>query len=539
MSVWRRLLSAFIVLVMVLPAVNIKAAPSIERPKLSEVENLTAEVKNHHNVYIFEKSEVAVEVDLTGKPDGIVQLRMYNGVDSTYSRCHAYIVREADFGTAVHLTGNLNHSNDSASGSEVQGYAHPYKGYTYWNVALSGGQKYYFVIVGDESQQGAVTELSVDVLFKKTAYKASLGSVALSRSGAVTYDFLSLTNYKREYTFSAKAEEKSVLHFAMDGETAEGKGSGRVDVYDETGALVNRLDVSGSYAGQKNEFSLVIDTKTAHNYVVKASGVYGNISMWLEQAYGSVTVEKGSINGGSCPISVKLDGASARSIQYIKGNYSNEEIQGNTIWNGAAQVNGNTFSVSENGHYILKITLENNQVTYKEFDVSGIDSVAPTISISGYSATAVKFTKSSLDNDVASMTVNGTKIIDGARLAEEGVHTFAIVDTSGNKSEKAVCIDMTAPTFTSDTIKDGGTVENGYHRFSVNDNYSGIKQIKFDGTELAVTNTSISISDSDVRHYIEVIDNCGNSRTVSFKSKRSTSSGGSSGYSDYNSGIVS
>ncbi len=545
MSMTKRIVAMLLVLAMVVPGVNAKAASYsiVYDTKLVEVANLVDEIQEHTDVTYYVNGTIgntaAVEVDLTSKSDGIAQLRMYSTRELT-DRVNVYVVREKDLGSAVHLTGTLSYSYGSVNSSDqsVQGYKMPYSGFGYWNVALSGGQKYYFVIesttTGTSTMKG---EISVALAFKKAMNRASLGSVALGKSGIAIYDFLSITNYEREYTFSAKAGEESVLYFAMDGETAEGKGSGSVNVYDETGALVGSKQINGSQAGMTTEFSLSIDSKQNHNYRAKATGIYGNISMRLVQTYGSVTLEKGKTTAGACPITIKLDGASATNIQYVKGEYSTEEIEANTIWNTATHVTGNQFTVNENGHYIVRVTLSDGRKLYTQTDVYGIDSVAPTIAISGYSNGVVKFTKSSADNDIDYMTVNGTKIIDGARLAEEGVHTFVIADTSGNKTERTVCIDFTAPTFTSDTIKDGGEVDAGYHRFNVNDNYSGVKQVKLDGVELSLTNLSVSISDSDVRHYIEIIDNCGNTKSIAFKSKKSNTNSGYYNYGGYD-GIV-
>lgn len=507
-----------------------------------------ADGSNDLSSWTFSYEAAAIKVDMKSKKDGIVQLRLAqkSGSQSVSVR----VIREKDYYTAASLTGKLqlSYSNATSSDSSVQGYAtqssstsYVHDGTNIWNVALEGGQDYYFIVerYNDSAFKGLdYDSISYQLVYKEADNQGSKSTVTL-KNGDKKYEFYTLTYPKHEYVFTAPAYSSSTVYMAFDGETAEKKGTAKVEVYNENGEQIGKTQsYNGSEASMKKEFALNIDDKDrakAHTYTIKISGLFGNGTIRLEQNLGRVTANVGSSSDKGYEVTLDIKNIDVSTIRYlVNAPYDNLE-ESDAAWSSSYNVDKNTgkFYAKENGHYVVRVTDKNNKKYFCEFDIDSIDNEPPTIDLNKYYRHAVKITHSSKDSDISTMTVDGFEIVDGAIIAEEGIHTTVFADKSGNKTERQFIIDRTLPVFQSDTIRDGGTLSAvGNHSFKVSDSVSEIKYVKVDGVNK--TNSydgsySVYISDYNTRHEIEIADGSGNVITIAFMSPKSNNGGGNGG----------
>ena len=486
------------------------------------------------NTYSYFWDGVAIKVPMASKKDGIVQLRLH--FDDNYGTVNVKVIREKDIDTAAALTGRLvaSYNAPTTQDSTVQGFGQPHVGETTWNVALEGGQNYYFVIErailsaqsSGQNTRNTVQDSSVSyaMVYKEADSQGSKSTVTL-KNGDKKYEFYTLTYPRHEYVFSAPADSDSTLYMSFDGETAEKRGSALVEVYNEYNELIKSQTYNGSDASMKKEFVLSIEDKDRtknHTYTAKITGLYGNGTVRLEQNLGSVSAKIGTASANGYEITLDIKEIKVQNIKYFVNSPYDNVKENNDAWNTANTVDKNSgkFYAKENGHYIVRVLSTDNKKYFCEFDIDDIDSVAPTVNVPLYNNKAVKIEIDSKDKDIAYIELNGHKVANGAIIAGEGTHTVKFVDKSGNETSKTFYIDKTRPDFDSQTIKDGGTVQAGYNTFSIKDGLSGLDYVYVDGVaQTYLSNMGIQVVADGSLHTIQYADKSGNESTIMFYSQ--------------------
>lgn len=257
-------------------------------------------------------------------------------------------------------------------------------------------------------------------------------------------------------------EEDSYVKFfgahSLNKDTKTDWGNVRFYLYSDSGFINKKTDIDTGFGHGDNDFRTLFLKKGTYYVKMEAQALYSSDSYSVKAnlAVGAVPASKlitttQEINANKNEVSITVHngmGSLLDNIQYRTGELDNSYADNTSYWKFHMSVgffNGddktvvledsNSFKVTENGVYTVRIQ-DTSEIAYSTtFTVDTIDDIAPSVkgvkNGKTYKKTVtIKF--SDKNSGIKNAALNGKKVKNGAKVKKAGNYTLIVRDKAGN-----------------------------------------------------------------------------------------------------------
>ena len=268
-------------------------------------------------------------------------------------------------------------------------------------------------------------------------YDVSMDSAESKSLGYTkTYEWLSgsgvqdpaPTDYAK-FTITQKSFVKIATSFTSDKSYNFPDGASEVVVYSNPGYTVEltRLTFDNkSVFLEMDEGTYYVKTLVKSSYGFSYSFT-GNITICAVSEESGVQIQQKVGKGNTVTVTVSADGlGGTSSVKLVEGTTSS--------WSSVEDLQNNQVVLTKNGTYTVRIVTGNNQTILRTIQVTGIDTVKPTIkgvkNGKTYAKVTIKF--SDKGSGIKKATLNGKTIKSGTKVTKKGSYTVKVWDNAGN-----------------------------------------------------------------------------------------------------------
>ncbi len=248
--------------------------------------------------------------------------------------------------------------------------------------------------------------------------------------------FLSNSSPIDYYRFVLDEKSQVFIKYNFEQTDDEKVSSGVCTLYDSENQKLSSKNFNSSGA-DNNILKYMLEPGI---YYISLSGAKCATSLEVESNSYEVEITPSTTDVTNEDVTLTVStGFEPEQILYVPKEITNVKIKDTTIWNTRSktcfEVELNSFTVTENGTYTVRLRDENNYYVLKTVKVSNIDKTTPKVKGVANNKTypqntVVKF--SDAGSGINYATLNGKNFQSGSKITATGKMTLKVYDNAGN-----------------------------------------------------------------------------------------------------------